>query len=73
MSPLTGDSFAPCEGPEPVALHDLEKYERLVEEQVDRFISRLSEKDLDRTFLVPTLSPGGMRTSRSPFEAPSCM
>ena len=57
MSALTGEPFAPYDGPEPVSLDDLRKYERLVEEQVDRFFSRLSEKDLDRTFLVPKLPP----------------
>jgi uncharacterized damage-inducible protein DinB len=57
MSALTGEAFAPYEGPEPVSLDDLRKYQRATEEQVDRFFSRLSDKDLDRTFLVPKLPP----------------
>ncbi|MFZ1024372.1 MAG: DinB family protein [Thermoplasmata archaeon] len=57
MSALTGERFAPYDGPESVSLDDLRKYERATEEQVDRFFSRLTDKDLDRTFLVPKLPP----------------
>lgn len=57
MSPLTGEPLAPYSGPEVNTLDDLRGYERHVQGQVDRFFSRLSEKDLDRTFLVPKLPP----------------
>jgi uncharacterized damage-inducible protein DinB len=57
MSSLTGEPLAPYQGPEPVSLDDLRTYQRTIEEQVDRFFSRLSDKDLDRTFLVPKLPP----------------
>lgn len=57
MSALTGEPFPNYDGPEPVTLDDLRKYQRTVEEQVDRFFARLSDKDLDRTFLVPKLPP----------------
>jgi uncharacterized damage-inducible protein DinB len=57
MSPLTGEPIAPYDGPEPESLDDLRKYERSVEGEVDRFFSRLSDIDLDRTFLVPKLPP----------------
>lgn len=57
MSALTGEPFAGYDGPEPVSLDDLRKYQSSVEGQVDRFFARLSEKDLDRTFLVPKMPP----------------
>ncbi len=57
MSPLTGEAFAPYDGPEPTSLDDLRRYQQVVEGQVDRFFARLSEQDLDRTFLVPKLPP----------------
>jgi uncharacterized damage-inducible protein DinB len=57
MSAVNGEPFANCDLPEPQSLDDLRKYQQWVEEQVDRFFSRLSEKDLDRTFLVPKLPP----------------
>jgi uncharacterized damage-inducible protein DinB len=57
MSALTGEPFAHYDGPEPDSLADLLKYQRWVEEQVDRFFSRLSDQDLDRSFLVPKLPP----------------
>jgi uncharacterized damage-inducible protein DinB len=57
MSPLTGEPFAPYEGPEPVSLDDLRVYQAAVEDQVRRFFSRLSDTDLDRTYLVPKLPP----------------
>lgn len=57
MSSLTGEPFSPYDGPEPQSLDDLRKYERGVEKQVDQFFSRLTEKDLDRTFFVPKMPP----------------
>jgi uncharacterized damage-inducible protein DinB len=57
MSPLTGEPLKNYEGPDPVTLEDLREYQRFVEKQVDVFFSRLTEKDLDRTFLVPKLPP----------------
>ncbi len=57
MSPLTGEPFGHCPLPQPDTLDDLRKYQSWVEEQVDRFFSRLSDQDLDRTFLVPKLPP----------------
>jgi uncharacterized damage-inducible protein DinB len=57
MSALTGEPFKNYDGPDPVTLDDLRKYERATEDQVDRFFARLSDKDLDRTFLVPKLPP----------------
>jgi uncharacterized damage-inducible protein DinB len=57
MSALTGEPFAPYDGPDPVSLDDLRAFERATEEHVDRFFSRLTDKDLDRTFLVPKLPP----------------
>ncbi|MCI4324546.1 MAG: DinB family protein [Thermoplasmata archaeon] len=57
MSPVIGESIAPYDGPDPVTLDDLRKYERSTEDQVERFFSRLSDKDLDRAFLVPKLPP----------------
>jgi uncharacterized damage-inducible protein DinB len=57
MSPLTGEPIARYDGPEPQSLDDLRKYEGSVEKQVDQFFSRLTEKDLDRTFLVPKRLP----------------
>jgi uncharacterized damage-inducible protein DinB len=57
ISALTGEPFAHYDGPEPVSLDDLRKYQTWVEDQVDGFFSRLAVKDLDRTFLVPKLPP----------------
>ncbi|MFZ0892145.1 MAG: DinB family protein [Thermoplasmata archaeon] len=57
MSPLVGEPFANYAGPDPETLDDLRKYQHFVEEQVDRFFSRLKEEDLDRSFLVPKLHP----------------
>jgi len=57
MSALTGEPFAPCDLPNPETLDDLRKYQAWVEERVDLFFSRLTEKDLERTFLVPKLPP----------------
>ncbi len=57
MSPLTGAPLAPYDGPEPVSLDDRRGYERAVGEKVDRFLSRLSERDLDRAFLALKLPP----------------
>jgi len=56
-SALTGEPFAPYDGPEPTSLEDLRKYEQATETQVERFFSRLTDLDLDRTFLVPKLPP----------------
>jgi uncharacterized damage-inducible protein DinB len=57
MSALTGEPIVPYDGPEPLSLDDLRKYQKAVEEGVDLFFSRLSAADLDRTFLVPKLPP----------------
>jgi uncharacterized damage-inducible protein DinB len=57
MSALTGEPFTAYDGPDPVSLDDLRTYQRAVEKQVDQFFSRISEKDLDRTYLVPKLPP----------------
>lgn len=57
MSALVGEPFPHCDLPEPESLDDLRKYDRWVEEKVDQFFSRLSDKDLDRTFLVPKMPP----------------
>jgi uncharacterized damage-inducible protein DinB len=57
MSALTGEPFSPCDLPEPQSLDDLRKYQQWVEERVDRFFGRLSDPDLDRSFLVPKLPP----------------
>ncbi|MCI4326850.1 MAG: DinB family protein [Thermoplasmata archaeon] len=57
MSALTGEPLAPYDGPEPTSLEDFRKYERATETQVGRFFSRPTDKDLDRTFLVPKLPP----------------
>jgi uncharacterized damage-inducible protein DinB len=57
MSALTGEPIPPCDLPEPESLDDLRKYDRWVEDKVDLFFSRLSDRDLDRTFLVPKLPP----------------
>jgi uncharacterized damage-inducible protein DinB len=57
MSALTGEPFAHYDGPDPASLDDLRQYQTFVEEQVDRFFARLSDKDLDRSFLVPKLPP----------------
>jgi uncharacterized damage-inducible protein DinB len=57
MSPVTGEPLPPYDGPEPVSLDDLRKYQRAVEEDVYRFFSRLTDPDLDRTFLVKKMPP----------------
>jgi uncharacterized damage-inducible protein DinB len=57
MSALTGEPFGNCDLPDPQTLDDLRKYQNWVEERVDQFFDRLTEKDLDRTFLVPKLPP----------------
>jgi uncharacterized damage-inducible protein DinB len=57
MSALTGEPFGPCDLPEPQSLDDLRKYQRWIEEHVELFFSRLTDKDLNRTYLVPKLPP----------------
>jgi uncharacterized damage-inducible protein DinB len=57
MAPVVGAPAAKYDGPDPETLDELRKYQQYVEEQVDRFFSRLKEEDLDRTFLVPKLPP----------------
>jgi len=57
MSALTGEPFAHFEGPDDWSVPELRRYDRYTEEIVERFFSRLSEKDLDRTFLVPKMPP----------------
>ncbi|MHB1909440.1 MAG: DinB family protein [Nitrososphaerales archaeon] len=57
MSTLYGEPFTPFDGPEKLSLEDLRRFNRATEELVDRLFSRLSEEDLDRSFLVPKV-PG---------------
>jgi uncharacterized damage-inducible protein DinB len=57
MSPVIGVPVVGYDGPDPNTLDDLRKYQRSTEEQVDRFFAKLTDKDLDRTFLVPKLPP----------------
>src|SRR5487761_1393327 len=44
-------------GPETPTHDDLRRYDKVVEEQVGEFFSRLKDEDLNRTFLVPKLPP----------------
>ena len=57
MSTLYGEPFEPFDGPETMSLDDLRRFDRVTEELVARLFSRLSEEDLDRSFLVPK-APG---------------
>jgi uncharacterized damage-inducible protein DinB len=57
MSVLTGEQFPHYDGPDPVSLDDLRKYEAWVQKQVVTFFDRLTDKDLDRDYLVPKLPP----------------
>ncbi len=57
MSALNGEPLAPFEGPDEMSLDDLRRYDAAVQEQVARFFSRLTDEDLNRTYLVPKLPP----------------
>jgi uncharacterized damage-inducible protein DinB len=57
MSALTPKPFKNCDLPESQTLDDLRNYQRWIEEHVDLFFSQLTDRDLDRTFLVPKLPP----------------
>lgn len=57
MSAVNGEPFMPFDCPENPTLDDLRRYDKVVEEQVGEFFSRLKDEDLNRTFLVPKLPP----------------
>ena len=57
MSAVTGEPFLPHDRPDPVSLDDLRKFNRITEDHVDRFFSRVTDQDLDLTVLVPKLPP----------------
>jgi uncharacterized damage-inducible protein DinB len=57
MSALNGQPFAPFDGPESPTLDDLRRNDKVVQDQVAQFFARLTEEDLDRTYLVPKLPP----------------
>jgi uncharacterized damage-inducible protein DinB len=57
MSAIHGEPIPPYEGPDPNSLDDLRKVEREIEGHVDTLFARLTDKDLDRTFLVKKLPP----------------
>lgn len=57
MSALNGAPFPQFEGPDDMSLDDLRRYDKTVQEQVGQFFSRLTDEDLNRTYLVPKLPP----------------
>ncbi|MBX8635028.1 MAG: DinB family protein [Thermoplasmata archaeon] len=57
MSALNSKPFKPFDGPDDLSLDDIRQYDKSVQEQVIRFFSRLTDRDLDRTYLVPKLPP----------------
>jgi uncharacterized damage-inducible protein DinB len=57
MSALNGEPFRQFELPEAPTLEDVRRYDEALQGQVAEFFSRLSDKDLNRTYLVPALPP----------------
>ena len=57
MSALNGEPFPHYEGPDDMSLDDVRKYDQKVRKDVAEFFSRLTEGDLDRSYLVPKLPP----------------
>lgn len=57
MSALNGEPFKPFDQPREWSLVDVRRYDSSVEGLVSRFFTRLTDKDLDREYLVPKLPP----------------
>ncbi len=57
MSAVNGERLHLDDVPEPQNLDEVKAVGRMIDRHVDEFFSRLAEKDLDRTFLVPKLPP----------------
>lgn len=57
MSAVNGERFKTDDISEPETLDDLRAYGKVIDGFVEQFFSRLAEKDLDRTFLVPKQPP----------------
>ena len=57
MSAVNGERFKTDDISEPETLDDLRAYGKVIDGFVEQFFSRLTEKDLDRTFLVPKHPP----------------
>ncbi len=56
MSAVNGKEFE-LDIPEPQTLEDVRQYGARIDGFVDEFLARLTEGDLDRTYLVPKLPP----------------
>jgi uncharacterized damage-inducible protein DinB len=57
MSALNGKSFPHFDGPDEWTVGELRRYDRQMQAQVEEFLTRLSDTDLDREYLVPKLPP----------------
>jgi uncharacterized damage-inducible protein DinB len=57
MSGLDGHPFAHFEGPDDWSMEELRRYDRYIDDLVERYFARLTEAELDRTFVVPKMPP----------------